>query len=227
MDTKITRGNGLPIPACATKPWRSGACTVVNAQRSTTGVDNSHPKIIGLDLDGVIIDHSEQKLRLAAEFGISLSPEQTHSDIFKRLIPRDVLRQIEQLLYNHPEAHKLSPLMEGAKDGLEKIKNIAPYFLISRRKIKEAAADALRFHGLWPDFFNEKNAFFVIHPEEKNIKARELGITHYIDDQQTILEYLSAVPNKFLFDKFDIFPDTASIRVKSWNELIDKLKNPD
>lgn len=187
-------------------------------------MDNSNTKIIGLDLDGVIIDHSEQKLRIAAEFGISMAPEQTPSDIFKRLVPRDIYRQIEPLLYDRPEAHKLSPLMEGAKDGLEKIKKAAPYFLISRRKIKETAVDALRFHGLWPDFFNKKNAFFVIHPEEKNIKARELGITHYVDDQQSILECLFDVPNKFLFDKFDVFPDTAIARVRSWEELISRLQ---
>lgn len=187
-------------------------------------MDNSYQKIIGLDLDGVIIDHSEHKLRLAAEFGISVTPEQTASDIFKKLMPRDIYHQIEPLLYDHPEAHKLSPLMEGAKDGLEKIKNIAPYFLISRRKIKETAVAALRFHGLWPDFFNEKNAFFVIHPEEKNIKARELKITHYVDDQTTVLDCLFDVPNKFLFDKFDVFPDTSGSRVKSWDELINHLQ---
>lgn len=205
---------------CEDKPLRP-ACT---AKLQRSGVDKSYKKIIGLDLDGVIIDHSERKLLLAAEFGIAVAPEQTPSDIFKKLVPRDIYRQIEPLLYDHPEAHKLSPLMEGAKDGLEKIKDIAPYFLISRRKTKETAIDALRFHGLWPDFFNEKNAFFVVEPEDKNIKAQELGITHYIDDQISVLECLFDVPNRFLFDKFDVFPDTAGGRVRSWEELINKLK---
>lgn len=199
-------------------------CTAVNARHSTVGVDNLRPKIIGLDLDGVIIDHSERKLRLAEEFGIAIAPEQTPSDIFKRLIPRDIYNQIEPLLYDHPEAHRLSPLMEGAKDGLEKIKNIAPYFLISRRKIKETAINALCFHGLWPDFFNVKNTFFVIHPEEKNIKARELGVTHYVDDQPTVLDCLFDVPNKFLFDKFDVFSNKGGMRIKNWSDLIDRLQ---
>ena len=73
--------------------------------------------------------------------------------------------------------------------------------------------------GLWPKYFNESNAFFVVEPIEKNIKAKELGITHYVDDETKILNVLEDVPNKFLFDHMNVFPEGNYAKVTSHEEL--------
>ena len=54
---------------------------------------------------------------------------------------------------------------------------------------------------------------------EPETKEKELGITHYFDDQQTILDKLVNVDNKFLFDSVDVFKNSGYARVKSWKEI--------
>ncbi len=177
---------------------------------------------IGFDMDGVIIDHTAFKLKLAEKFGFKLKPKETHPDIIKKIIKDPVLREIKRTLYEDSRFSKSSLLMDGAKYGLELIKKQnLPFVLISRRKDPKTSIQTLRFHGLWPNIFNSKNAFFVSEPEDKNIKAKELGITHYIDDQVDILEHLVDVKNKFLFDSFDIFKNNKNYsRLTSWEELL-------
>lgn len=196
-------------------------------------VDNQ--KIIGLDLDGVIINHAPLKMKLAKKFGFKLKPEETPSEIIKSIVERPVLDKLLQILYHDPRFFKTTSLMPGVKLGLLKLqKNNLPFVLISRRREPISAIEALKHHGLWPKFFNEKNAFFVVEPEDKNIKAREMGVTHYADDDTGILEKLVDVKNRFLFDNLGAFSaqgETSPLRggentigytrVKSWKELIE------
>ncbi len=176
---------------------------------------------IGFDLDGVIVDHTTQKIRLAAKQGFKLKPEQTPSDIIKQIIPPSFLHEIKRALYHDLKIAYLSPLMPGVKNNLAKIKRRKiPYFLISRRQDAKIAANLLKRRGLWPSYFNKNNSFFVLKPEDKNTKALELGITHYIDDELNVLERLADVENKFLFDKFNVFKDADYYaRIQSWKEL--------
>lgn len=180
---------------------------------------------IGFDMDGVIIDHTASKLKLAKKFGLKLKPEETHSKIIRTLIKEPMLREIQYTLYHDPDFYKFSPLMSGAKEGLRLIKKEKlPFVLISRRKDPKIAIKTLKFHGLWPKTFNYKNTFFVKEPEDKNIKAKELGVTHYIDDETSVLEKLVDVKNKFLFDNFGAFKSSKNYKkVSSWSEFLNKL----
>ena len=177
---------------------------------------------IGFDMDGVLIDHTGAKILVAEKFGIALAPEQTPSDVMRKMIPRDILHEIQWLLYDDKKYALRSPIMRGARPALKEIiaKDI-PIFLISRRKNQAVAVELLQKHGLWPVFFDEKNTFFVDEPEDKNSRAIELGITHYLDDEHRVLEKLTNVPNRFLFDKHRIYPDTDLYRrVLSWQEFL-------
>lgn len=180
-------------------------------------------KIIGFDLDGVIINHAPTKIKLAKKFGFKLKPEETPSEIIESVIERPILNKLLQILYYDPKFFKTAPLMPGVKPGLLKLqKNALPFVLISRRRESISAIKALKHHGLWPKFFNEKNTFFVVKPEDKNIKAREMGVTHYTDDETGVLEKLVDVKNRFLFDNLSAFKKMDNyILVKSWKELID------
>lgn len=182
---------------------------------------NKNKIIIGFDLDGVIVDHTELKMRLAAERGVVLAPEQTPSDIMKNSLPESVNAAIQRDLYHNPEISRLIPLARGVKTFLRELeKRKSPYFLISRRKDADLAVALLRLHGLWPKYFNEANAFFVAKAEDKNSRASELGVTHYIDDQPSVLDKLVCVKNKIIFDKFGVFADVQFRgRARSWRDL--------
>ena len=113
--------------------------------------------------------------------------------------------------------------MPGVKKVLAKMKTQKiTFFLISRRENKEnpnMAVRLLKKHGLWPKYFNETNAHFVTKDVDKETKAKELGITHYIDDKRKVLSVLVSVKNKFLFDSLGVFPDSEYPRVTSWEEI--------
>jgi len=188
-------------------------------------VDNK--KLIGLDLDGVIIDHTPLKLKLAKKFGFELKSEETHSEIIKTIIDRPILEQIKWDLYHNPEFFKSSSLMPGARSGLLRLKKRnLPFILISRRSEPKEAIETMKHHGLWPKFFNENNAFFIAEPEDKNIKAHEMSVTHFVDDEIEVLKKLTDVKDKFLFDCFNNFRGIKDyIRVASWEELMNYFVN--
>ncbi len=178
---------------------------------------------IGFDLDGVIIDHTDIKIRLAANEGYELEAEQTCSEIMKNLLPSEVYKKIQYFIYEDPGEAVIQPLMAGVENNLRKIKEFFPYYLISRRnseQSKKNAVNLLKIHKLWPAYFNERNVFFVFSREEKNTKARELGITHYIDDERKVLEKLEDVENKFFFNPFGV-PEAPNgcKEIRSWDEL--------
>lgn len=180
-----------------------------------------HKKVIGLDLDGVILNHAPMRLRLAKKRGFTLLPRQTPSSIIKRVVPLPHHRLIQYFLYSHPKVSLETPLMAWSKTGLKKIKDSkTPYFLISRRRESELAVKLLRLRGLWPTYFNPRNVFFVSQAEDKNLKAKELGVTHFFDDEPEVLEKLKQVKNRFLFDQFNVFKKVPYHRVKNWKELI-------
>lgn len=177
--------------------------------------------VVGFDMDGVILDNADSKVRIAKKHGFDLKLHETPSEIIRAILPRVVLEKLQQTLYDSPRIALSTPLMKGVRSILADLdkKNI-PIFLISRRKIPEVAVRILKKHLLWPKYFNDKNSFFVNHPEDKNFKAAQLGVTHYIDDELKIINVLSSVKNRFLFDQFDVFKDANNyMRVKSWAEF--------
>lgn len=184
-------------------------------------VDNKNRKIIGFDMDGVIIDYTRRKIELAKSLGFKIKKDQTSSEIIKKLIsPLSVYRDFQYILYEKPASVFSSPLMPGVKPVLKKLtRSGIPYFLISKRKRPEIARAILVRHGLWPRYFNRKNTFFVAGSKDKETKAKELGITHYIDDEQKVLQELVSVRNKYLFDLSGTFKNTPYTVISSWKEI--------
>lgn len=185
---------------------------------------SNNKKIIGFDMDGVILDHSVQKVRLSEKFGYKLDLLETPSYVMhEKIEDKNVYREIQSILYDDPiEAFK-SPLMNGSFDTLSFIKNSGKtFYLISRRKKHDVAKNILMHHKLWPTFFNDKNTFFVSEPIDKEIVAKRLGITDYIDDEEKILDVLDSVKNKFLFDQFGIKEGQMS-KYKTLNNWEDVL----
>lgn len=177
--------------------------------------------IIGFDMDGVILDNADSKIKVAKKFGLTIQLNHTPSEILKTMMPQVVWEKFQNMLYDHPDIAFSTPLMRGTRTMLAELnsKNI-PIFLISRRKIPDIAIKILHKHELWPKYFNDKNSFFVTHPEDKNFKAAQLGITHYIDDELKVINVLTSVPNKFLFDPFNVYEkNNHYTKIKSWAEF--------
>ena len=183
--------------------------------------DKNKKLIIGFDMDGVILDNSKSKIKVAKKLSLTIKLIHTPSEILKTLMTELAWRKFQYTLYdNHRFAFGV-PLMRGIKGILSELnKKKIPYFLISRRKIPSVAIQILKKRDLWPRYFNKKNSFFVTKPEDKNEEAAKLGITHYIDDELKVINALSKVPNKFLFDPFNVFEKADHyIKIKSWSEF--------
>ena len=183
--------------------------------------------VIGFDMDGVILDNANSKITIAKKFGLAITLGHTPSEILKNLMPQVVWEEFQSILYNHPEFAFSNPLMRGVRSILAELaKKRVPIFLVSRRKIPEIAVKILKKHSLWPKYFNDANSFFVAHPKDKNTIAAKLGLTHYIDDELKIINVLSKVPNKFLFDQFGVFEKSNQyVKINSWTEFKKHLFN--
>ena len=182
---------------------------------------NVDKKIIGFDMDGVILNNSKTKIELARKLGFNLELHHTPFEIMRTMLPQVVLEELQKMLYFTHEIAVKTPLIKGARNILMELsqKNI-PYYLISRRKLPEIAIKTLRQRRVWPKYFNDNNSYFVDRPEDKDSQACKLGITHYIDDELRNIDALVSVPNKYLFDPFNVFKDAKHYtRIKSWQEF--------
>ncbi len=183
--------------------------------------------VIGFDLDGVIIDHSKNKDFITRKLGFSFKKSELASDILLTRLPIDISRQVQGFLYGHPKIALRPEIFEGIFDVLKLLKRKGvQYFLVSRRRNEKMAIKLLKKNKLWPHFFNSRNAFFVEKIAGKHEKAAELKISHYIDDQPSVLKELKSVENRFLFDPHDSHRHSRHHKkISSWKMFLEELND--
>lgn len=152
---------------------------------------------IGIDLDGVLIDHREHKRELAKQRGISLEWWQTNTNVMGRFIPEALYSNLRNELYG---TWTLSaPPVEGALAHLAAIKS--DIFLISARN-----ADAIRFAQEWLlrhriyDLIRAERIFFCQTGDDKRGYCERLGLDFFLDDRKKVLDALSSSMTRVLFD---------------------------
>ena len=184
------------------------------------------PIMVGFDLDGVIIDHTENKILLAAQYGFRLDRYETASDIMRQKLPIHIYTVIQQQLYADIPLPKEPPLMDGVISAFAILqKSDIPFVLISRRRNLRAAIALLERHNMVPRYFSGDRMFFVYEPEDKNEKAREIGVTHFVDDEMGVLSVLPDVGCRILFDPHGVFVSSNEYkRVESFGEIISLLE---
>ena len=184
---------------------------------------------IGLDLDGVIIDHTINKIKLAKQKGYFLKSAQTSSNVMKKFMPLNIYRAIQKGIYGKEGLS--SKQMKNAKKILRKmIKTFPVPCIISRRGIKK---NQVKFAIQWlkkNNFFlllDQKRIFFVNTDVAKNTLCKKLGINVYLDDKIKVLNTLPSIKYHVLFDLYGHYykspPPNIKV-VKSWPEFYKYLQ---
>lgn len=175
--------------------------------------------VVGFDLDGVIIDHTENKIKKAKELGYDIKPEETSSQKLKSLISPGDYRAIQKFIYGKG-TFSASP-MQGALEILNDLRKNYSLVIISRRmpESRDIALDWLREHDFLKLFKN--HIYFVDSDNEKDDVAKKLKIAAYVDDKLKVLRLLESVPNKILFDPLNCFfiEDESIKKIKNWQSL--------
>lgn len=178
------------------------------------------PKI-GLDLDGVIIDHTDHKLKLARKFGYRLEPWQVNANVMKRFVGNDDYIRIQEEMYG--PMTPAAPPMAGALEYLSQLQG--ELCVISARR-----ADTVRYAQIWLDqhriydVIPAERIFFCGANAEKCGIADRLGVNIFMDDQLRVLTSMPYGCRRVLYDAHgaaeEIHPEEGICIVNSWEDFL-------
>jgi uncharacterized HAD superfamily protein len=180
---------------------------------------------IGLDFDGVIIDHCEHKLRLALELGYRIELWQTNTNVMSRLVETEHYHNIQDMIYTY-----LTPEAPPITEALEHIRSLGGelYIISARRKEAVRFAQAwLQQHNIY-DVIPAQRVYFCSKSSEKGDYCRRLGINLFLDDKLAVLNVLDQQVKKYLFDshgatkKFGL--EHPYNVISSWREFATELE---
>ncbi len=155
------------------------------------------PLRIGLDFDGVIVDHHPRKLRLAGEMGVPLERWQANSNFVKKCFAPEAYRAFQSHIYG--EGMKDAPPVAGALEALARLPGEA-YVISARRPENETHARAwMRAHGLH-DVIPSDRVIFCNEGADKRLHCERLGLALFLDDKLSYLAHLPASMTRVLFD---------------------------
>lgn len=183
-------------------------------------------KNIGIDLDGVIIDHTENKIRLARELGFDIKPEQTPGHRLRKIVGEENYQKIRKLLYG--PLTESAPLMDGALNYLTQLAaNNYKLFIISARFRENQPVAWNWINHYLSNIFDKHQILFVEQEKQKDLVCRNLKIDVYLDDKVDVLKNLISVPWLCLFDRYQIRNDfnlKNIYPVSSWLEFYEFCK---
>lgn len=177
---------------------------------------------IGLDLDGVIIDHTQNKIKTATELGFSVTAKETTSSKFlKAKMPDEAYMELQSRTYD--EMSPTAPPIPGAIKSIKELHNRGfELFIISRRKIPGPAVDWLQRYGIL-DIIPKEKIFFVKKDDQKEKIAQKLKLDIILDDQCKVLKELKSVKHTIFFNVHEV-DNEGFCEVNSWKEFL-KLVN--
>ena len=180
--------------------------------------------VIGFDLDGVIIDHSKNKIKKAKELGYVIKAEETSSERLYKLIPQEDYQVIRKFIYRR--GTPMAEPMEGAFQTIKSLSKNYHIVIISRRDedLQRNALEWLKKHGFL-NYIKRKDVYFVGDEKYKDVAAKRLKVRVYMDDKLSVLELLKSVPNKILFDPYNCFQikNKKIGKIESWQSLLPAL----
>lgn len=155
------------------------------------------PLRIGLDLDGVIIDHRPNKLALASELGISLESWQANSNVIRQHLPSEHADAFHEKLYG--DMTLTAPPMAEALSRIAALPG--EIYIVSARRPLSApfAAQWLSDNGVHQAIPKDR-INFVGSPTEKLPVIERLGIDIFLDDELKVLTLLPGRVRRVFFD---------------------------
>jgi len=178
------------------------------------------PLRIGLDFDGVIVDHRPHKLRLAGALGFALEPWQANTNVMRGYLSEDAYRSVQKPLYD--ELTVLAPPVAGALETLARLPGEL-YVISARRPGNEVSARAwMEKNGLHA-FVPKERVIFCATGRDKRDHVERLGLSLFLDDKISYLGHLPETMTRVLFDEDGIaarvaVPPEFEV-VKSWAEF--------
>lgn len=188
---------------------------------------NSKKINIGLDLNGVIIDHTQNRIKAGASLGFELSEEDTQSEALKVILTADKYKELKKIVFDNMAQDSIP--MVSAIETIKKLSEKYNPFIISQQD-KEGSKITLSWLEKY-NIFNiipKENVIFVEKAADKNIWCEKLNIKTYLDDKISVLNLLSYPKNKVFFNSFKVLNNSSYIEINSWEEypaLLEKLEN--
>jgi hypothetical protein len=178
------------------------------------------PLRIGIDFDGVIVDHRAHKLRLAGELGFALEGWQTNTNVMGDYLDEEAYRAVQKPLYD--ELTVQAPPVFGA---LETLANLPGELYVVSARRPENTISALAWmekHG-FHDIVPPERVIFCPRGRDKNEHCERLGISIFLDDKIKYLGHLNDTIRRVLFDEDGIagrvaVPSEFEV-VTSWREF--------
>jgi 5'(3')-deoxyribonucleotidase len=183
-------------------------------------VSERNRKIIGIDLDGVIIDHTRNFILFSRRYGIRLKSWQTNSNIFQNFVDQNYADQIKHLVY---AKHRGSaPMTAGALDFIKLFRDKIVFASVQKEREGE--------RRLW-QWLDEKGILKLIPKSRIRIfRKRSAKIRYvnklqpdiFIDDGLDVLEYLTPKTRPIMFDSVGA---QKHVRVKKWISIFGSWNN--
>jgi hypothetical protein len=185
----------------------------------------TQPKRIGLDFDGVIVDHSANKLKLAEGLGCRLEHWQTNTNVMKRFLRPETYEAIQDCLYY--EFTPLADPMDGALENIARLvaAGIEPHIISARDdRSRPFAMEWIQKYRL-TDMIPPERLHFVGSGDDKRALVESLGISSFLDDKMAVLAHLPETTRRYLFDQHDIAKQIdlagSDAVVRTWKEFVD------
>lgn len=156
-----------------------------------------HPLRIGLDFDGVIVNHHPHKARLAKELGFELEPWQLNSNVFREFLPEEAYRSLQRAMYG-----ALTVEAPPLADALEVIARLPgePYIISARRPENESyPRQWIKRHRL-NEIIPFERVIFCEEGKGKRAHCERLDLNFFLDDKLSYLSHLSSKTQRVLFD---------------------------
>ncbi len=180
---------------------------------------------IGFDFDGVIIDHTKNKILIAKKYGFDISAIHVAGHRLKKIVPEEIYVKIQDLIYGPLTLN--APVMPTAAEAMLELSKIADLSLVSRRAPDHRQIAIEWLNQNLPDVFSRGQIFFVDHDPQKKDICKTLGITVFIDDKISVLQYMPDTPHRYWFDQYNSSDDLGYqglIVVKSWKDFLAEIK---
>ena len=178
------------------------------------------PLRIGIDFDGVIVDHRPHKLRLAGELGFALESWQTNTNVMHDYLSEEAYRSVQKPLYD--ELTVLAPPVSGALETLARLPGEL-YVISARRPESAASARAWMVKNGLHAIVPSERVIFCASGRDKREHCERLGISLFLDDKISYLGHLPTDIRRVLFDEDGIagrvaVPPEFEV-VRSWIEF--------